>query len=445
MMSPAQSGPQRSELGQAPWTGTAKASPERATAAPLPAGGTERRLLLVAPTDYDSSVAKGVSSLLHDFDEQGYFAKVVMVFPYTSADRVVTLSDRLVIHEFGLGGAPAGDRPALLRKVVRKLAGPAHVMRVARAIAELAQAEKVTLIRATDPCLSGLVAMLAARRARKPFCVSIHADFDKRHELDPVNGAPRLFGSRRLATFVDGLVLRRADMILPIRDSLIAYAERRGAARERMQVIPHGADLSEFVKPAPPEALSALDLPAGRRIVSFIGRLSPENYIADVLAVGRRLARTRNDAVLVIAGGGGEQHAIEAVLAADAPLASTVRFVGFQPRGVVAALRQASSVALCPMGGFSLIEACAAGAPAVAYDAEWHRELVIDGETGYLVRERDVDGLAHAVEQLLDTPEAAKRMGTRARELAISRHSLATSVARKRQVYDMLIDKRGGV
>ncbi|MGD9828856.1 MAG: hypothetical protein AB7U66_09015, partial [Hyphomicrobiaceae bacterium] len=91
MMSPAQSGPQRSELGQAPWTGTAKAIPERATAAPLPAGGTERRLLLVAPTDYDSSVAKGVSSLLHDFDEQGYFAKVVMVFPYTSADRVVTL------------------------------------------------------------------------------------------------------------------------------------------------------------------------------------------------------------------------------------------------------------------------------------------------------------------------------------------------------------------
>jgi glycosyltransferase involved in cell wall biosynthesis len=400
-----------------------------------PRKAMRRRLLLIAATDYDSSRAKGVSDLLSDFDEQGYFDKVVMAFPFTRHERVVKLGPTLAIHEYTVAG------PATVRgsRLFKQASAPLHVMRVARAIAALAESEGASVIRATDPCLAGFVGLRAARRAGKPFCVSIHADFDKRHELDPAGGAPKIFGSRRLAVAIERQVMQGADMVLPIRESLIAYAESRGAPRSRIRVIPHGADLSLFATTAGDGAASSLGLPPGARVVSFAGRLSKENYIDDVLAVARVLPAEVGPLVVAIAGSGPEAGRVESIVAADAILRERVRLLGSRPRAEIAALRRLSAVALCPMGGFSLIEACAAGAPAVAYDSEWHRELVIDGRTGYLVPEGDSTGLARAVAALLAAPEAAAAMGRAGQGIALSRHDIAVAVDIKRRCYDELI------
>lgn len=398
------------------------------------AGDVERRLLLVAATEYDASVAKGVSALLLDFDEQGYFTKVIMAFPFTRHNRVIDLAPSLAIHEFGVEGS----------SLVRQLSGPFHILRVIKSVASLARTERVAVVRATDPCLAGFVALLAARWARKPVCVSIHADFDKRHELDSAGGAPRIFGSRRLAIAIERSVLSRADMVLPIRSSLVDYARRRGASDARIRTIPHGADLSVFSRPADVQGLTRLGLPPGRPLISFVGRLSKENYLDDVLEAARILGAGHSNAFLAIAGGGSEEQRLKDIVAVDERLRNSVQFLGFQPRETIAALRQASSVALCPMGGFSLIEACAAGAPVVAYDAEWHSELVVDGRTGYLVRERDTEGLAKAMARLIDEPEVARGMGIAARELALQRHDLTKAVEAKRRCYQELIDSHGG-
>jgi glycosyltransferase involved in cell wall biosynthesis len=386
-------------------------------------------LLLVAATDYDSSRAKGVEALLHDFDERGFFDKVVMAFPFTRHSRVVPLGSGLSIHEYSGWGPP----------LLRQLLSPLHIVRVGMSVARLARRERAALVRATDPCFAGLVGLIAARLARKPFCVSLHADFDKRDEIDPARGATRIFGSRRLAVAIECFVMSRADLVMPIRESLVAYCLRRGADPARIRVIPHGADLSPFVEPQPDQALTALDLPAGRPIISFVGRISRENYIDDVLAAARIIAQRTDDPLVVIAGGGVEDERVRSTVAADPVLANAIRVVGFQPRPVIAALRQASAVALCPMGGFSLIEACAAGAPVVAYDVEWHRELVIADETGYLVAERSATGLADAVSRLLDNREVARDMGLRGRALAVSRHSLDRAIEIKRQAYRAVI------
>jgi len=116
--------------------------------------------------------------------------------------------------------------------------------------------------------------------------------------------------------------------------------------------------------------------------------------------------------------------------------------VGFRSREVVAAVRQASAVSLCLMGGFSLIEACAASSPVVSYDVEWHHELVHEGETGFLVPEHDVDRLKTAVERLLDDPVLGRTLGQAARVLALSRHDVAMTTAIKRQCYLDLLKSR---
>jgi hypothetical protein len=58
-------------------------------------------------------------------------------------------------------------------------------------------------------------------------------------------------------------------------------------------------------------------------------------------------------------------------------LQKLIRIIGFQSRDFVISLRKESALALCLMGGFSLIEACAAARPVIAYAVEWHLELVV--------------------------------------------------------------------
>lgn len=390
-----------------------------------PAG---RGLLLISPSDYDTALAKGVAPLLDDFHEDGFFGRVVICFPFTRHARRLRLSPRTEILECGV--------PVAWRWLRRALAS-LHVVRSVFRLARLVRAENIDAVRATDPCFSGLLALAIARLARRPVCVSIHADYDKRHALAGDAGAPVLLGSRRLASAVEGLVLARADAVWPIRESLVAYALARGAARARITVIPHGADLATFVSGEGATAPSGL--PSGRAVVSFAGRLSRENYVDDLLAIARRLGSARRDFVLVIAGGGGEGERLAAAVAADPVLADVVRMVGPLDRGAVAGLRRASLVALAPMGGFSLIEAAAAGAALVSYDVEWHREIVRDGETGCLLRENDVDGAAAAIAGLLDDPARARAMGHRAQTLALARHGLDVTTRHKQACYAALL------
>jgi glycosyltransferase involved in cell wall biosynthesis len=352
----------------------------------------------------------------------------VICFPLTRHARRLRLSARTEILECGVPVA---------RRWLRRALAPLHVVRSVFRLARLVRDEKIDAVRATDPCFSGLLALAIARLARRPVCVSIHADYDKRHALAGDAGAPVLLGSRRLASLVEGFVLSHADAVWPIRESLVDYALARGAVRARITVIPHGADLGAFVsgEGATPPA----GLPPGRAVVSFAGRLSRENYVDDLLAIARRLGSQRRDFVLVIAGGGGEGERLAAVVAADPVLADAVRMVGPLDRAAVAGLRRASLVALAPMGGFSLIEAAAAGAALVSYDVEWHREIVRDGETGRLLRENDVDGAAAAIAGLLDDPAGARAMGRRAQTLALARHRLDAATRHKQGCYAALL------
>ena len=89
--------------------------------------------------------------------------------------------------------------------------------------------------------------------------------------------------------------------------------------------------------------------------------------------------------------------------------------------------------------GFSLIEACAAGRPVVSYDVEWHSELVKSNETGFLLKEHDIDAVVEALDWLLEHPSESDAMGERAKTMAFERHDLKNTSAVKVGVYSELL------
>jgi glycosyltransferase involved in cell wall biosynthesis len=64
----------------------------------------------------------------------------------------------------------------------------------------------------------------------------------------------------------------------------------------------------------------------------------------------------------------------------------------------------------------SVMEAMAAGVPVVATDIPPNRELIVDGETGFLVHVGDSVGMAQFTDRILADPTLAQRLGAAGRE-----------------------------
>ncbi len=72
----------------------------------------------------------------------------------------------------------------------------------------------------------------------------------------------------------------------------------------------------------------------------------------------------------------------------------------------------------------TILEAMSMGRPIITTDAPGCRETVVDGENGYLVPVRSVDGLVQAMEKFIRNPELANSMGARSRQIAIEKYDV---------------------
>ncbi|HEX6602460.1 MAG TPA: glycosyltransferase family 4 protein, partial [Solirubrobacterales bacterium] len=91
------------------------------------------------------------------------------------------------------------------------------------------------------------------------------------------------------------------------------------------------------------------------------------------------------------------------------------------PLAIEALRRAAFTVApsLLPESfGIVALEAAAAGKPTIAADHGGLRDVVVDGETGFLVEPGDREGLRLALDRLAGDPELRERMGAAARQRA---------------------------
>lgn len=192
--------------------------------------------------------------------------------------------------------------------------------------------------------------------------------------------------------------------------------------RARIAAIYERADVGILYPGIPRESLPAtLAAGSGSGLdVLAVTRLVPAKGMACAIEAVARVPGVR----LRVAGTGPQRAELEA-LARDRGVADRVRFLGFVPDAELPALYGSADVALyIPIGepfGLSLVEAGAYGLPCIASDHGGPSEIVLHGETGYLVDPRSPQAVAQALAQLLhDTAEGAQsrlaRMGMAARK-----------------------------
>ncbi len=84
-------------------------------------------------------------------------------------------------------------------------------------------------------------------------------------------------------------------------------------------------------------------------------------------------------------------------------------------------------------------EAMATGLPVVSTYHAGIPELVIDKKTGFLVPEKDVDGLVDRLDYLLAHPEIGNDLGREGREVVEQKFNLFTQVSRVEEIYAKLL------
>ena len=386
-------------------------------------------ILFIVPTDYASLLEKGVASMILERDEGGFFKRVISVHPYATKTQSISLNETHQLIEFG------PDYPFTFLNfrgggLLNYFFKPIPII---KKLSQLVKKEHINLIRATDPYWCGFIAWAVSKWTGIPFCISIHTDYDKFYsQIGRKKGKPLLF------KLFEKFVLPRTPLVMPIREHLVSDTLRKGADPSAIRVIPHGITMEEFSSKGIEDIFLKYGISAEKKVISFVGRLSKDNYVYDIIEVIRRISIMRNDFVVLLVGDGAERDKLKS-LVQEYGLLSTVIFTGFQPNGVAISIRRKSLMALCLKGGFSLIESCAAGCPPISYDIEWHDELVKSGETGFLIKENDLDGLVEAIVYLLNNLEEAKAMGARARDRAIARHNISNTSEMKINCYRELL------
>lgn len=390
-------------------------------------------ILFIVSSDYDSLLKKGVASMILERDEGGFFEKVFNFHPYASKTQTLTLNERHRLIELGPDYScyfsPKYEFGRILNLILR-------IALIIKTLVSLARREHIGVIRATDPFWCGFYAWVVSRLTGIPFCVSIHADYDKCYRLDGRKG-----GTPLLLKILERFILPRAQLVMPISEYLGRLVKNHGVASERIRILPHGVNVERFLHPQHINLANKFLIPNDKKILCMVGRLSREKYVYDALEVVSRLVQRRDDFIFVFVGDGEERKGLE-LQVQKRRLSSNVKIVGFQSNDSVAAILNQSYLAFCLLAGFSLIESCVAAVPAVCYDIEWHTELIKNGENGFIVREGDLDALTERVIYLLEHPEETKKMGSRARERAITKCNVLHTSEVKKNCYRELLSHR---
>lgn len=215
-----------------------------------------------------------------------------------------------------------------------------------------------------------------------------------------------------------------------------AVAERHLSARAiaagRMAVIPNGLDPARFLlPPATREHVRATLGLRGGFVWLAAGRLMWKKDYATMLEALTRLP----EATLLIAGDG---PLAEELRGFAQPLGDRVRFLGL--REDVAELMLASDgfVLSSVVEGLPMVlmEAAMSGLPSVATDVGGVREVVVDGQTGFVVPPKDPAALAAAMQSLASLPaEARRNLGEAARRHALANFNLDAVAAQWENLY----------
>jgi glycosyltransferase involved in cell wall biosynthesis len=334
-------------------------------------------------------------------------------------DDVVFVTDPLTADRFGLADArrwwPSGGALPMAHHVRR--------LRALVATADVVHAHGHQ---------AGALATLVTTGTGVPVVVS-------QHNAVLATGRARAVGS----TLLQRAVARRAALTTGASSDLVEEARRHGAREARLAPVPSPRVPALLAAPtlgvaeresARQALLATVGITGSGPLVVTVSRIAPQKAL-DVLLDAAERVRTPVTWVVI---GDGDVELLASLREEVARRSLPVHLVGAvtDPGPWLAAAEVFVLPSLWEARALVVQEAMAAGTPVVASDTGGLRDLV--GDAGLLVPVGHAEGLADAVERVLDDSELRGRLAARGRESAASWDDGEASARRWREWYSTL-------
>jgi alpha-maltose-1-phosphate synthase len=275
------------------------------------------------------------------------------------------------------------------------------------------------------------------------------------HSLEPLRPwkAEQLGGGYALSMFCERTATEGADAVIAVsrgvrQDVINCYP---AVNPDRIHVIHNGID-PEIYRPQPsPETLTRFGIDPSRPFVLFNGRITRQKGLPLLLAAALKLDRQYQLVIVASSPDTPEIAAEVAALAArvSAERGNLVSIDHFISREDLIHLHSHAAVFVCPSiyepFGLVILEAMACETPVVASRVGGIPEIVVEGETGYLVDYDPADlesftsALADRLEKLLRDPTLAARMGKAGRERVLQHFGWRAIASQTVELYEKLL------
>jgi colanic acid/amylovoran biosynthesis glycosyltransferase len=270
------------------------------------------------------------------------------------------------------------------------------------------------------------------RALRLPLVVTYHG-YDV-----PLLSSPRRLRPKYWRYWLrSGAMLKRVTRFLAASNELRDMLIELGAAEDRVRVWRLGVRIPEL---APPER-------SGKNVL-MVGRFVEKKGFEYGIRAFARATTPHDGAMLHIVGDGPLRATYDAIVA-ELDISDRVRFLGILSHEDVLRTMEAMDMLIaCSVvakngdresGLLVAKEAGARGLPVIGTHHGGIPEIVDDGETGFLVPERDVDALASRLTALFSDPSLATRLGTAARRKMQREYDITARVEELEAHYDEAI------
>ncbi len=213
----------------------------------------------------------------------------------------------------------------------------------------------------------------------------------------------------------------------------------------RIEVIYNGIDPAPFEQASGNALRSRWGIPDDAPVLGFVGQLDPRKGIGVLLTAFDLIRQAVPEARLVFVGEGPLREMIE----------SETREKGWKDRVLLAGFHddipevmRAIDVLVLPSFwegfGIVLIEAMAAYRPVITTNVSSMPEIVIDGETGYLIEPGNSEMLAERAIALLTDPQLRKTMGQKGNARVQNLFSQVAMINHLEAVFQRELKKKRG-
>lgn len=285
------------------------------------------------------------------------------------------------------------------------------------------------------PITLGLQAILIAKLLHVPLVGTFHTYFMNPEYLKLVH-MDKVAGISDLGWRMNSFFYNQADLVI----SPSEYAKEdliNNYIKKPIAVIENGINLPDRTK----QPTVKFDLPT--KYLLYIGRLSKEKNLEKLIMLFSHIAKSHDDAHLVIVGGGPEEESLRH--SSDTlGITKQIHFMGYiDNRRLITSNIFDKAVAfvttsMSEVQPISVLEAMSFGVPIIAYKNTVFDQIIKDN--GVLCQERDPEDFINAVNLLYNDNVLQKSMGKKSIQLS-SRYSIHTTTQKLLECYASLIDQ----